>query len=210
MSKAGDMAEAYLNKLPDGERWYEHRKSICAGCPLNSKNGAELSALQKVTALVAKDGVCSVCGCPTERKTSVKHLECPDTPPKWTAVEAGGEDKALKDFSVSVEDPSLKVEAGKLNFVVSGGICKSEIYMVAFTIKTKLNVEVISTSSSCGCTKPLTTKTKDGEYLVTASVTKDKPSNYTTTVNVTFTRKNMKGKGALVTVPVLIKFKKTV
>lgn len=83
MWKIGQIYEGWRNRILPPKQLKEEiekirgfRMDICKECPYNSKFHKTLRP----------DEHCMLCGCTLSAKTSCLSCECPDIPPRWTAV----------------------------------------------------------------------------------------------------------------------------
>lgn len=160
MKKAKTIAKAFVNKLPEGEDWYEKRLEICNSCDYNTKNKdrSELSVKDKlqIGSKVCDNGNhCTACGCCIERKCSVKTEECGAVklglPPKWESLETVSE----IDDTLSIENltPEVgKVTTDKTGFYYDFGEVYKPKISCKFRLKKSGGLDVINQSASCSCT----------------------------------------------------------
>jgi len=158
--KAKTIAKAFLNDLPEGEKWYEDRIAICEGCEYNTKNidKEKLSAKDKLklTVHLCPEGDhCTACGCCTHRKASQKSESCGlvdlKLPPKWPALEVETKvDKKITIENITPESGELVIDDREVIYDL--GLVEEE--RIDFILKvTRLGgLDVKNVEVGCRCT----------------------------------------------------------
>lgn len=213
MSNLVDKIGSYIKPLPKEEDWFKDRISKCLECPLNTKNGAKLDTTKKEIAqiLVNEDyGQCSSCGCPVERKASLKDEECPDNPPKWGSLitkPAKGVTSITDMFSVECENgiESIKTVGG--TFVVNALDVAKDLFLT-FKVKTNFKGKAIKFMAGCpSCTKGSVEK-KEEYYLIKVKVSKEDIGRHSVAFNVTFDREGIVGRASVISLQFKVNFNK--
>jgi hypothetical protein len=154
LGKINTIVDAFTEKLPIGETWYEERVALCKACPKFSKNAESLTpadALKQFTL----GGFCTICGCVATRKASQKQEECAlsdlGETPKWKSLAVKTADK--DDWDVYNNSPHI-IELGLEPdaYIVE--------YLKPFKTKEESMIELLfegkhiitKTDVSCGCT----------------------------------------------------------
>lgn len=213
MSNAIDKLTSYIKPLPKDEDWFKDRISKCLECPLNTKNGAQLDSAKKkvATVLVNEEyGQCSLCGCPVERKASLKDEECPDNPPKWGSLvtkPAQGVTSITDMFSVECESgiESIKTVGG--TFVVNALDVEKDLFLT-FKVNTNFKGKVLKFIAGCpACTKGSIEK-KEQYYLIKVKVVKEDKGRHSVAFNVTFDREGIVGRASVISLQFKVNFNK--
>lgn len=160
IKKAKTIAKAFLNELPENEKWYQDRITICNACEYNTANidKDKLSTKDKLklTVHICPEGDhCTACGCCTHRKAGQKSEACGlvdlGMEPKWGVLEV--ESKLDKGFIVENLTPSSgDLVIDNREVIYDLGVVDKE--RVDFTIKVIRSggLDVKSTTVGCKCT----------------------------------------------------------
>lgn len=163
LKKAKKIVKSHLSPLPVGEEWYEKRLAECLSCEYHTGNMEE-DAIPTLVKIPMKtfpgkfpQGACSICGCPVDRKCSVKTEFCAmkknGLPPKWEALEV----ESVKDVKVSCIN--LSEDKGTLTvedrvFVLDIHEFDPKFVEVNLRIKRKGRLDFKALNVSCGCVVP--------------------------------------------------------
>lgn len=205
MSKSSifDILKSYTNDLPVNQDWYKDRLDKCLECPLNTKNGASLKPWMKVvekTVVNKEFGQCSLCGCPTERKTSLKNESCPDEPSRWESIQT----EATKGKGLISDLFRIEAKRGIKSINVRNGVFEIEGIDSESALFLELNVftlfdgKSIKFNPSCSCTTGFITKIDDNHYQLKVKIDKEDKGLHRVTFSTTFSRNNLSGRSATV------------
>lgn len=204
---------SYVKPLPKDEDWFKDRIKKCLECPLNTKNGAELDSAKKkvATVLVNEEyGQCSLCGCPVERKASLKDEECPDNPRKWGSLVTKppkGVTSITDMFSVECEGAIESIKTVGGTFVVNALDVKKDLFLT-FKVATNFKGKALKFMAGClACTKGSVEK-KEDHYIIKVKVTKEDKGRHTVAFNITFDRDGIVGRASVISLQFKVNFNK--
>lgn len=159
IEKAKQILSAYTNDLPEDQKWYQERLAECMKCQHNtavSGNDGVFDFLKEKT--IGPKGSCKLCGCPVDRKASVKSsvcalLEYENKPPKWEALDIKA--PVDKDLSVEIMTPDVveHISTPDSTFVLKVKEVRP-VVMFKLLVKCAHHLEVKNLDVSCSCTTP--------------------------------------------------------
>lgn len=169
MSKPKNIIKAFTQEMPDGEEWFEKRKSKCDSCEFNTKNSKQdetygyksiiADVLNKISPLkVEGEGNCKLCTCFTYRKCSIKEESCPDG--RWNAL-------AVSDKHIEIEGKNgvseITIDANNQYTVKIPDTYIGHIYDIEMSIKPTIKTTKLKrVSVGCGCLMPEVVNNKEG------------------------------------------------
>lgn len=215
MSKTANIIKAYTDPMPDGEAWYEERKSKCEVCEFNTKNrktgdnvtykSAIAEVLNEINPLkIEGEGNCTLCTCPTYRKCSVKEEFCPDG--RWTAL-------ASSDNNVKIEAlqgiTEVALDATDQYIVRVPDTKVGNIYNLEMYVKPKKSASKLKRiATSCGCLMAEAVSEVKGKSkinLTLSTATKTVADNQSVKLYLYFSNKNLVDSSTQITVKFNVK-----
>jgi len=202
LKKVKTIAKAFINPLPEGEKWYEDRLKICKTCPKNSANveDNELSFVDKAkiaTNFCDNGNHCLACGCCIERKAATKTEQCGlgeiGKEPKWPALEVPG--VVDKNLSIVNLTPEMgEVSVGTREFIYDFGDRFENKLSFSFQLHRTRGLDVKSHNASCGCTVAdmVTVDDKTANFSLDISTLSFKEGLNTRTFTVTYFERDSK------------------
>lgn len=207
-----DKIKSYLKELPLDEPWFKYRLDKCLVCPNNTKNGAELTkwthkAVEKTLAN-EQYGQCNLCGCPTERKCSVRSESCPDNPKQWDALDAVGKGSITDFFGVISEKGIKDIVTRGGTFVMTAEDVKDSLFL-QFKVTTSFGGKFEKFTPGCpACTEGFVESIDDNNYTVKVKIKKQELGYHRVAFSITFNRNGMVGRAAYITMNVQTDFNK--
>lgn len=168
INKVKTIINAFTEKLPIGEPWYEERLSICSGCDYNTDNINSRGVLGFVKDLMGAS--CTACGCFIAEKASRKEESCglvdKGLTPKWKNLAVITADK--DDWNIYNNNPEKATidlsEDGTHYFLFYNDITDSSNTNIELILEGNHDIKNIGVS--CGCTVPSYIKMAEGLWKV--------------------------------------------
>lgn len=206
-----DKVGSYIKKLPKEQDWYKDRLEKCLSCPMNTKNGAEVKGILKNTAKVLVDeefGQCSLCGCPVERKCSVKAEKCPKNPPEWEPLEVVGKGSISDYFKLKAVKNIKAINKLGGTFVLDCEDTTGDLF-VELDVETSFNGKLNLLRRGCEACTDAHLLSKDSKNHTLKVRVKNKSIGYhRVSLFVTFSRDDLAGRASLITLNIQIDFNK--
>ena len=161
------IVQSYTKPLPEGEEWYKKRLEACISCPFNTNNIEDPDWISKKVSSkldFKSKGVCSICKCPVDRKTSVKSEVCSlkskGQEPKWESIIAEnfkGSNMVIELHNTNVFKLNVSGKSTIIKGITSSPTESMNIIFEGYKIKTA--------TPSCGCmVLKITELEKDNKY----------------------------------------------
>lgn len=160
-AKIQTIAKAFLDKLPEGEEWYERRLAACLACEHNTANADvdKMGIIEKSVhalkdkKLLCPKGSCNICGCCVDRKSAVKTETCAlaidGKIPKWYPEESQSKlDSKLSIHNLESENTFLRQDNIQFIFKVDK---LQNATLSKYLLKRKGGINVVSVQPSCSC-----------------------------------------------------------
>lgn len=176
VSKTTTIINAFKGSIPMGEPWYEERMSKCNGCKYNSKN-KEVSSLKDFAKEILHVGkpFCTLCGCFTHLKASMKEEYCAlkdkGETPLWNALAVKTIDSSDWDvYNNTPEKCTIGISPEKDAYQLDFGTVKKTSDISCSLVFEGKNLEMIQVTKTCGCTSLDFKNLGNGMYQVSASL----------------------------------------